>query len=222
MKKYAIIVAGGVGKRMGKNLPKQFLLLKQKPILLHTLQKFFDYDKNISILLILPKEVINDWKEISEKYKITIPHQIIEGGKTRAHSVRNGLEKIEDKENSLVAIHDGVRPLVNLEIIEKSFVVAQEKGNAITAVKPKDSLRQNFENTTKTVNREEFYLVQTPQTFQTNIIWKAYQQEILDNFTDDASVLESKNNTIYLIEGSYQNIKITTPEDLLIAEAFLA
>ncbi|MDP1728054.1 MAG: 2-C-methyl-D-erythritol 4-phosphate cytidylyltransferase [Bacteroidota bacterium] len=219
MKKYALIVAGGKGLRMDSEIPKQFLELKGLPVLMHTITAFSKFT-DIDILLVLPKEQIAYWQALCVQYNFNIPHQIIEGGETRFHSVRNGLKQITDMQ-SLVAIHDGVRPIVKPEIIESSFKMAEEKGNAVTVVKLKDSIRKLELGGNKSANRNNYYLVQTPQTFQTQLILDAYNRADHYNFTDDAGVLEESGYEINLLEGDYKNIKITNPEDLIIAAAFL-
>ncbi len=228
MKKYAIILAGGSGTRMGGEIPKQFLLLKDKPILMQTLLKFAVI-KDVELILVLPDNQLIFWEDLCKKYKFSLSYTLVLGGDTRVESVKNALNYISD-EKSLVAIHDGVRPLIEVKTIEKSFEKAQKDGNAITVISLKDSIRQkiNKENTnetkseTKSVNRDDFYLVQTPQTFQTKSIKEAYQAKNIEHLTDDASVLENIGGKIFVIEGSYQNIKITTPEDLVIANAFFS
>jgi 2-C-methyl-D-erythritol 4-phosphate cytidylyltransferase len=220
MKRYAIIVAGGSGSRFGSAVPKQFLILNGKPVLARTLEKFYKADASISIHLVLPATEISRWKELCIEYTISIPHKIIEGGNSRFQSVRNGLHSISDL-HGLVAIHDGVRPLVTSEIINTSFNVASEKGSAIAAVSSKDSVRIISEEKSQALDRSKLRIIQTPQTFQLSLILKAFEQEERSDFTDDASVAEAAGFEISLIEGSYSNIKITTPEDLILAECLL-
>ncbi len=219
MKKYALIVAGGKGLRMGSEIPKQFLHLNGMPVLMHTLQAFAKVP-GLVILLVLPKDQFLYWKNLCLQFDFTIPHELVEGGDTRFHSVRNGLHAITEL-NSLVAIHDGVRPLIDPEIIEKSFAMAQEKGNAVTVVRLKDSIRKVELLGNHSVNRSNYYLVQTPQTFSSKVILAAYHQTDHFNFTDDAGVLDEAGIKINLLEGDYRNIKITSKEDLIVAEAFL-
>lgn len=217
--KYALIVAGGKGLRMNQPLPKQFTNLCGMPVLMHTIQVFANIN-GIEIILVLPENHMPLWKQLCADNKFLIPHKLVAGGPTRANSVTNGLNSI-DNNHALVAIHDGVRPLITSQIIETSFNVAEEKGNAIAAVKLKDSIRHVTEQGNKHVNRDEFYLIQTPQTFWVNEIKHAYAAQNADLFTDDAGIFEATGKHIHLIEGSYSNIKITTPEDLIIAEALL-
>ncbi len=217
-KKYALIVAGGSGSRMGSVLPKQFMELKGRPVLMHTLEKF----NGCTIILVLPEMQIEYWKTLCANNGFTLPHQVCKGGETRFHSVRNGLELIKEKD-ALVAIHDGVRPLITQEIIAKTFDMASEKGNAVAAVKLKDSIREiTLDGRTRNANRNNYWLIQTPQTFQSGLIKEAYAHATHYNFTDDAGVLEEFGKSVFLTEGSYRNLKITTPEDLIIAEALLA
>jgi 2-C-methyl-D-erythritol 4-phosphate cytidylyltransferase len=218
MQKIALIVAGGSGTRMETNVPKQFLLLAGKPILMHTIEAF--YNSEIShIILVLPLGEMEYWNELCQKYGFTIKHQLVAGGSSRFESVNNGLQYCNNED--LVAIHDGVRPFISKEIILKSFETALEKGNAVAAVRLKDSIRKVELLGNKNVNRDNYYLIQTPQTFKVELIKQAYAAQNHINFTDDASVLEANGHAIYLIAGDYKNIKITTPEDMLIAEAFL-
>ena len=220
-KRYALIVAGGSGSRMESDLPKQFIVLNGRPILMHTIDVFAKISA-IQIIVVLPSQKLNDWKKLCKEYSFTTEHHLIAGGETRFHSVKNGLDAVDNK--CFVAIHDGVRPLIKKEIIEHSFDVAEKKGNAVVAVKLKDSIREmTLTGSSKNVNRNNYYLIQTPQTFQSSIIIDAYQKATHYNFTDDAGVAEEVLGIkINLIEGDYRNIKITTPEDLLIATALLS
>lgn len=216
-KKYALIVAGGKGLRMAADVPKQFLVVKSKPVLMHTISKF--YEAACSIIVILPEEQINHWNELCRQYQFSIPYQLANGGAERFDSVKNGLALIEH--DGLVAIHDGVRPCVSAAIIEKSFTDAAQFLSAVTAVKPKESIRVQQDATTVAVNRNDYYLVQTPQTFDVKAIKQAYEQTYSALFTDDASVFEAAGHVVHLTEGDYRNIKITTPEDLDLAALFL-
>lgn len=218
MHKYAIIVAGGSGTRMQSELPKQFLELAGKPILMHTIDAF--YFDDIQIILVLPADQLTLWNSLCAQHSFSIPHTIVGGGATRFNSVKNGLDSIVEKPG-IVAIHDGVRPLVKRETILDSFKEAENSGNAIVSVDCKDSLRKTSKDGNKAVRREEYQLIQTPQTFQISLIKAAFKTEPQSAFTDDASVLEHYGETIKLIPGDYRNIKITTPEDLLVAESFL-
>ena len=214
IKKYAIIVAGGSGSRMKRDIPKQFIEVGGLPILMHTLKRFKEADSEIELILVLPESQFEFWNELCSTYP-TVPHQLIKGGKTRFQSGLNGLQVIDNE--GLVAIHDGVRPFVSVEIINESFKVAAEKGTAVVSVSSKDSVRVNG----KSIDRSTVRIIQTPQTFQISLIKKAFETEELSIFTDDASVAEYAGFKIYLIDGNYENIKITTPEDLLWAEVIL-
>ncbi len=218
---YAIIVAGGSGTRMSSAIPKQFLSLCGKPILQHTIEVFQRWNKAVQIILVLPKDQIAMWQSLYMANEIeTSPIIVVEGGSTRFESVKNGLDHITDPEG-IVAVHDGVRPLVTHSIIEESYRIAAVKGNAVAAVGLKDSLRKISKENNEAVDRAEYQLVQTPQTFLLSQIKAAYKKAngLKETFTDDASVVEGIGQKINLILGSYENIKITTPEDLLIAQA---
>ena len=215
VKKYAIIVAGGSGSRMKSDIPKQFIEVEGLPILMHTLKRFKEADSEMELILVLPASQFDYWKMLCNKYP-TVPHQLVEGGKTRFQSSLNGLQVIDNE--GLVAIHDGVRPFVSVDIINESFIVAAEKGTAIVSIPSKDSVRVNG----KSIDRSTVRIIQTPQTFQIPLIKKAFETEELSTFTDDASVAELAGFEINLIEGNYENIKITTPEDLLWAEVILS
>ena len=220
MKYYAIIVGGGSGSRMQSDLPKQFMLLNGKPILMHTIESFYYSDFKPEIILVLNVDFITYWEQLCEKYNFLIPHTLIKGGLQRFHSVKNGIKAI--KEDSVIAIHDAVRPLASNELICRSFKEAEESGNAIVAIKSKDSVRQQKGNTSLSLNRDEIYLIQTPQTFQFELLNTAYKQEYSNEFTDDASVVERTGITLNLIEGESKNLKITFPEDLSLAEFYLS
>ena len=220
-REYAIIVAGGKGTRMKSDVPKQFMRLKGLPVLAHTINAFLSYNPSISIILVLPSDEIKTWKEICEELKYDPPLTIVTGGETRFQSVKNGLNQIND-DSGLVAIHDGVRPLIATDIIGASFRLAAVHGSAVAAVRLKESIRITDQDTTRAVDRSQFRLIQTPQTFRVDIIRKAYELKENPSLTDDASVAEQAGHKISLFEGSYANIKITTPEDLIVAEALLS
>lgn len=221
MQKFVIIVAGGSGSRMGGKTPKQFLLLGGKPILMRTIERFFDYDASINLILVLPANAMKEWYRLCDKHDFYPAIQTVTGGNTRFQSVRNGLRNIRAKEG-LVAVHDGVRPFVTQEMIAQGYAVAADKGTAVTCVALKDSLRVlTNDGHNESVERAAYRLVQTPQTFRLDLMRKAFEAEEQPSFTDCASVLEHAGVEISLIEGSYQNLKITTPEDMLWAEAFL-
>ncbi|MCB0489154.1 MAG: 2-C-methyl-D-erythritol 4-phosphate cytidylyltransferase [Cyclobacteriaceae bacterium] len=220
MTEYALIVAGGKGTRIKSKVPKQFLELEGKPVLLHTLEAFLRYSNQIKIILVLPEEDFPIWTELSTRFQFNVPITLQKGGDTRFQSVKSGLSKIDGE--GLVAIHDGVRPLVSADIIAASFRLAAVHQSAVAAVRLKESIRMTDQDTTKAVDRSRFRLIQTPQTFDIGLIKKAYEMKEDTTLTDDASVAEYGGHRISLFEGSYENIKITTAEDLVIAEALLA
>jgi 2-C-methyl-D-erythritol 4-phosphate cytidylyltransferase len=212
-KRYALLVAGGSGTRMKSEIPKQFLLLKNIPILAHTINQFLKC--NCEIILVLPSNHSETFKKEVLHFCNSQNMLLAQGGNTRFESVKNGLDLVSKQ--GLVAVHDAVRPLVSVEIIEQSFKYATQYGAAVAAVDLKDSIREH----NKARERSNYKLVQTPQTFTSELIKKAYLQAYKPSFTDDASVLESLGHSIHLFEGDYKNIKITTPEDLLVAEALM-
>lgn len=219
MRRYALIVAGGTGERMKSDIPKQFIELAGRPILMHTIEKFRDFDGSIEIITVLPGNQFRYWNDLQKKYSFNIPLTLVKGGKTRFHSVRNGLGFIY--EPGLVAIHDGVRPFVSIETIKRCFDTAEKLGNAIPVISPSDSLRLVTENSNEPIDRTKIKLIQTPQVFRTDLIRYAYRQDYIPEFTDDAIVLEKTGAKINLVEGNSENIKITNPEDLLIAGALI-
>jgi 2-C-methyl-D-erythritol 4-phosphate cytidylyltransferase len=216
---YALIVAGGKGTRIKSKLPKQFLELNGLPILMHTINAFLRYSKNIFIILVLPEDDFETWAALCKKHNFTAKLVLQKGGDTRFQSVKNGLDKIEG--SGLVAIHDGVRPLVSEDIIGASYRLAAVHQTAVAAVRLKESIRMTDQDNTKAMDRSKFRLIQTPQTFEVNLIKKAYQIKDDPSLTDDASVAERSGHIISLFEGSYDNIKITTQEDLIVAEALM-
>ena len=219
MKNFVIIVAGGSGSRMGTQIPKQFLELYRKPVLMHTIQVFHDFDPESKIILVLPEDQHQFWKELCLKHSFSLQHQVVFGGKTRFHSVQSGLSQIEDK--GIVFIHDGVRPLVSKETLDRCLETAQKLGNAIPVLPVNESLRKQEGNQNISVDRSQYFSVQTPQTFRTEQILEAFRQEFDTTFTDDASVAEKAGFSIQMVEGNRENIKITTPTDLIIAQALL-
>lgn len=216
---YAIIVAGGTGKRMKSDLPKQFLEIGSLPVLMHTVKAFYEYSNLLKIILVLPGNDFETWRQLCKKHQFQIPVQLQSGGKTRFQSVKRGLEKLPEK--GLVAIHDGVRPLIDKAIIAASFNLALIHKSAIAAVRLKESIRMTDQDSTIAMDRSQFRLIQTPQTFDISLIKKAYGTSEDHTLTDDASVAERAGHKISLFEGSYENIKITTPEDLIIADCLL-
>jgi 2-C-methyl-D-erythritol 4-phosphate cytidylyltransferase len=219
LKKYAIIVAGGAGTRMGTDIPKQFLEIKGKPVLMHSMNRFFVFDENIKLIIVLPEHQIEYWNKLCVAHDYKVPHQIVIGGSERFYSVKNGLVLVP--ENALVAIHDAVRPLVSTNTIKTAFEAAAEKGSGIPAIALNDSIRQFEGENNFAVNRNNFKIIQTPQCFLSASILEAFKQEYKAEFTDDATVLESNGTMIYLTQGNVENIKITTPRDLVLAEALI-
>jgi 2-C-methyl-D-erythritol 4-phosphate cytidylyltransferase len=219
MNKIAIIVAGGKGERMNADVPKQFLEIQGKPILMHTLEAFINFDASLQLILVLPAAQIDFWETLCEAHDFNIPHQIVAGGQTRYDSVKNGLNVV--KSRSLVAIHDGVRPLVSKETIARCFDTAAKFGTAIPTMDSIESIRFVDTNGSKSVDRTAYKMVQTPQVFDAELLKKAYEQEFSVLFTDDASVVEAMGVKVHLVEGNRENIKITTEFDLIVAERLL-
>ncbi len=219
MKKFAVIVAGGSGLRMGATSPKQFLLLKGKPLLRHTIDAFLDAYNDMQVIVVLPKDYLEFGNtmidEMIDKNRI----QITTGGATRFHSVQNGLKLIN--ETSIIFVHDGVRSLVSQTLIQQCFEQTVEKGSAIPAVTATDSIRLVNGEESSVANRNNIRIIQTPQTFKSDILLPAFNQEYEEKFTDEATVVEAFGTKIFLCEGDYNNIKITRPIDLLLAENIL-
>jgi 2-C-methyl-D-erythritol 4-phosphate cytidylyltransferase len=206
---------------MQSAVPKQFLLLSGKPVLMHTITAFEQAEAKPGIILVLPADYHTYWHQLIQEYSFTIPHQLVTGGETRFHSVKNGLDLITDQE-ALIAVQDAVRPLVSPAIIDEAYRCAAEHGTAVVAVKSRDSIRQVKDGRSISLIRDEIYLVQTPQTFKASLLRKAYEQLFDTKFTDDASVVEQYGAEIKLTQGDYSNIKITFPEDIAIAELLLS
>lgn len=226
MRKYILIVAGGKGLRMGGDLPKQFIPLEGKPILMHTLETFHRWDDSAELVLVLPEDHQSYWNMLCREIGCKAPHRIVNGGETRFHSVRNGLqflsEEIENtsggNEKALIAVHDGVRPFVAPEVISACFAEAERSGAAIPVIPMIDSLRETDGKGSHPVDRGRYVAVQTPQVFRSDILLEAYKQPFDSLFTDDASVVEAAGIPVCLVTGNRENIKITTPFDLLIAK----
>lgn len=216
MKRYVIIVAGGKGLRMGGDIPKQFVEIKGLPVLMHTINRFHSFDSSIDIIVALPVDQQDYWKELCSKYKFEIPHIIVDGGDTRFHSVKNGLDQVSGE--GVVAVHDGVRPFVSDEVLERCFSMAQEKEAVVPVIDVFETIRHIADGMSNTVPRDEYKLVQTPQVFLISLLKKAYSQPYVPSFTDDASVVEAMGYKVTLVEGNRENIKLTTPFDLKLAE----
>lgn len=220
MKRGVIIVAGGQGLRMGYDQPKQFIPVQGKPILMHTLECFHHWDNSASLIIVLPKEHHDYWNMLLKELNCTIPHQIANGGETRFHSVKNGLALLNTCD--LIGVHDGVRPFVSFNVIEACFKKAEIHGAAIPVVSLIETIRKRDKNGNYAVNRSDYCIVQTPQVFRSDWLTEAYRQPYTSGFTDDASVVESTGKTIHLVTGNKENIKITTPLDLVIAKELLS
>ena len=219
MSNYVIIVAGGTGTRMNAGMPKQFISIAGKPILMHTLEKFFAADRAMKIILVLPANEISEWKNLCTQHNFTVEHEIVKGGETRFHSVKNGLERVG--EHGVVGVHDGVRPLLSVSMINNCFSEAAKKGNAVPCMPLRESVRRVNVSENQAMNRNELVAIQTPQCFSVASLKKAYLADYKSAFTDDASVVEAMGEKINLTEGEEENIKITFPVDLAVAEALL-
>ena len=219
MKYYAIIVAGGKGLRMGGDVPKQFQLVGGRPVLMHTLQQFRNAIADLQIILVLPREQQDYWCELCRQYEFGVEHRVADGGQTRFHSVKNGLALIPDGEEGIVGVHDGVRPFASADLIRRCYAAAVEAEAVVPAVPVVESLRHEERGA---IDRKGYRLVQTPQTFSIPLLKAAYRQAYLETFTDDASVVEAYGHRVAMIDGIRENIKLTTPFDMVVAEALLA
>ncbi len=235
---YVIIVAGGKGLRMGSDIPKQFLPIGGKPVLMRTLERFRAYSSDLQIILVLPEAQQDYWRQLCEEYHFDVEYQLANGGQTRFHSVQNGLALVPDDAEGVVGVHDGVRPFPSIEVIRNCYETAREKKAVIPVIPVVETVRQlvdlrtndqekscspvvRCQYTSRTVPRDDYRLVQTPQTFDIQLLKAANRQPYNDGFTDDASVVESYGFEITLVEGNRENIKITTPYDLKIAEILI-
>lgn len=217
---YVVIVAGGKGLRMGSDTPKQFLCVGGKPILMRTIERFAAYSKELGVILVLPEHQTEYWHELCRQYAFSLPYTLVAGGETRFHSVRNGLAAIPDNAEGVVGIHDGVRPFASVEVIRRCYEEARRLGAVIPVTPVVETLRQV--STGKNVQRGDYRLVQTPQTFSIQLLKAAYRQPYDTAFTDDASVVEALGGTVAMTEGNRENIKITTPFDLKVAACLAA
>lgn len=237
MTRYAIIVAGGKGLRMGGDLPKQFIPVEGRPVLMRTLDTFHACDSAIQIILVLPRDHQPYWQELCREYRFAVPHRIADGGATRFHSVQNGLALV-DAADALVAVHDGVRPFVSHEVIEACYREAEALGAVVPVIPVVETVRKLVKEEavgndnqpliscsqpaqSVTVSRDDYRLVQTPQTFRASLLRRAYEQPYCEAFTDDASVVEALGESVQLVEGNRENIKLTTPFDLTVAKALI-
>ena len=219
MEYYAILVAGGKGVRMGGDVPKQFLPIGGRPVLMRTIDSFVEAFDKIRIVLVLPESQQEYWHQLCKEYSFVTPVEIISGGETRFHSVRNGLSLIPDDTEGVVGVHDGVRPFASVETIRRCFQAAEKFGAVVPVIPVVETVRQLFPNgNSQTVSRDDYRLVQTPQTYRISLLKEAYRQPYQPFFTDDASVVEAMGHRITLVEGNRENIKITTPTDLKFAE----
>lgn len=219
MQNIVVIVAGGSGNRMGTVVPKQFLDLNGEPVLMHTIRKFYDFDHKIKIILVLPLQQISYWKSLCDKNNFKIDHEIVSGGNSRFHSVKNGLTKVAG--SSIVGIHDGVRPFVSIETIKNCYTAARKYGNAVPVVPVNESVRIKESDQNQSFDRSKLFLVQTPQVFHSDVVSNSFNQEFHESFTDDANVVESAGYKIHLVDGNRENIKITTQTDMIIAKALI-
>ena len=219
---YIIIVAGGKGMRMGTDIPKQFIPVGGIPVLMRTIERFHEYDTVLNIILVLPKHQQDYWKALCKEYNFNIPHVIVNGGETRFNSSKNGLAAIPDDAEGVVGIHDGVRPFVSLSVIKECFETAREEYAAIPVLPVTDTIRYiDAHGGGRNVQRSDYRIVQTPQVFDISLLKRAFNQPYQDSFTDDASVVESLGCQVSMVEGNRENIKLTTPFDLKIAETLL-
>lgn len=238
---YVVVVAGGKGLRMGSDVPKQFLPIGGRPVLMRTIERFREYSANLQIILVLPKAQQDYWQELCKEYDFNIEYQLADGGETRFHSVQNGLAKIPDDAEGVVGVHDGVRPFPSIDVIRNCYETARTAKAVIPVIPVVETLRHFIgsgltrtntdspkksavvccNNNSATVPRDEYRLVQTPQTFDIQLLKAANKQSYNDGFTDDASVVEAFGFDITLVEGNRENIKITTPYDLKIAEVLV-
>ena len=216
MKKAAILVAGGLGTRMNYALPKQFLELNGKPILFYTLDKFYSYDPEMELVVVIPEAYFSFWKELSNAHQIEIPHTLVVGGNNRYQSVKNGLSKIENA--SIVAIHDGVRPFITPAFIGRLFDEAEKFGSAVPIKPVAETVRRINNDSNIVLPRQEIFLMQTPQIFRYEWLEKAYKIPYEESITDDAMLIEQAGFALHFSEGLTYNIKITTPEDLIWAQ----
>ena len=218
---YIIILAGGKGLRMGADVPKQFLPIGGRPILMRTIERFRAYSPSLRIILVLPAEQHDYWRQLCEDYRFEVACDITTGGPTRFHSIKNGLALIPDDEQGVVGVHDGVRPFPSVEVIGRCYETARSQGTAVPVTNVVETVRRVDGEHSQTVPRNHYRLVQTPQMFDIQLHKRAYNQPYRDDFTDDASVVEALGHDIVLVEGNRENIKITTPFDMVVAEALV-
>ena len=221
---YVIIVAGGKGLRMGSDIPKQFLPIGGKPVLMRTIERFREYSEDLQIILVLPKPQQDYWKGLCKEYDFKVEYLLANGGETRFHSVQNGLALVPDDAEGVVGVHDGVRPFPSIEVIRRCYETARTAKAVIPVIPIVETVRELMGTgpvSSITVPRDQYRLVQTPQTFDIQLLKAANRQPYNDGFTDDASVVESYGQPITLVDGNRENIKITTPYDMVVAEAII-
>lgn len=223
MKKYLLVVAGGKGLRMGGDMPKQFQLLGDRPVLMVTIERLYAMDNSLQVVLVLPEEHFDLWRELCKQYSFQVPLQLAAGGNTRFHSVQNGLAMIDDIEDAIVGVHDGVRPFVAQSVLDKAYREAWINGAVIPMIEIQDSLRHIVGGlgASEVVPRDRYRLVQTPQVFRLSLLRRAYEQRYVEAFTDDASVVEALGEQVYAVEGNRENIKLTTPFDMMVARTLM-
>ncbi|MBR4988543.1 MAG: 2-C-methyl-D-erythritol 4-phosphate cytidylyltransferase [Bacteroidaceae bacterium] len=223
MKKYLIVVAGGKGLRMGGEMPKQFQLLCGKPVIMVTLERLYAIDPTMQLILVLPAEHIELWNNLCKEYSFAVPLVLTNGGSTRFHSVQNGLAQVDDIDDALIGVHDGVRPFVSAKVLDDCFREAWIHGAAIPMIDIQDSLRHivGVNGATEVVPRDRYRLVQTPQVFRLSLLRRAYEQRFVESFTDDASVVEALGEQVVGVDGNRENIKLTTPFDLVVAKTLM-
>ncbi len=223
MKKYLLVVAGGKGLRMGGDMPKQFQLLGDRPVLMVTIERLYAMDNSLQVVLVLPEEHFDLWRELCKQYSFQVPLQLATGGNTRFHSVQNGLAMIDDIEDAIVGVHDGVRPFVAQSVLDKAYREAWINGAVIPMIEIQDSLRHIVGGlgASEVVPRDRYRLVQTPQVFRLSLLRRAYEQRYVEAFTDDASVVEALGEQVYAVEGNRENIKLTTPFDMMVARTLM-
>lgn len=219
---YIIIVAGGKGLRMGGDIPKQFLPVAGIPVLMRTMMRFREYSPDIQIILVLPKAQQEYWNSLCRQHQFNIPYLLADGGKTRFHSVQNGLALVPDDADGVVGVHDGVRPFVSVDTIRRCYDEARSSKAVVPVIPVVETVRHLAANgSSRTVPRDEYRLVQTPQCFDIQLLKAANKQPYNDGFTDDASVVEAFGHNITLVDGNRENIKITTPGDMKMAEMLI-
>ena len=221
VKQAVIFVAGGTGTRMGSPLPKQFLTLNNTPILIHTLRNFFSFNRNFEMIVVMHYDYISFWKDLCLQFEDVPEHTVVAGGEERFHSVKNGIEAVS-ADVKHIAIHDAVRPLVSHETLTRCFNALNEHNAVVPAIPINDSIREVHGVLNKSVDRSLYKRIQTPQCFESNILKEAYSKPFSPLFTDDASVVEANGHSVFLVEGNLENIKITSPIDLIVGESLTA